>query len=559
MNLFFTVLLLFVPLAAGYFTYRIFLKRLFRLDDLCKTPAHKLRDGIDYEPTPKIYLLGQHLSAIAAAGPIVGPILAGLWFGWGPAVLWIILGGIFIGGIHDMGALVASIRHGGKSIAEVVKEHMPRRTFLIFLIFLWFTLMYIITAFTDITVNTFVEPLNGGKVASSSMMYLGLALVMGIAVKRFKLNLTLATVIFAPLILVCIYAGNWLPLQISPIPGMDARQTWNTLLLGYCFVASIIPVWLLLQPRGYMGGFFLTGTVLVSFVGIAIGSIFGNLQVRFPAFISWQTPAGLPMFPILFITIACGACSGFHALVASGTTSRQLCKETDAAAVGYGGMILESVVAIIALAALMVLGASQANALKDPNMIYASGIATFLNYLHIPYSFALNFALLAFATFVYDTLDVATRLGRYIFEELAGVRNAWSPYIASFVTLLLPAIFLMQNIVDADGIRIPAWKVFWTVFGAANQLLAGFVLLIISLWLFKNKMKFLHFILGTVFMLVTSITALILFIRPTLTRLSSGVFSVSPNDIIVFILLILSAFLIVESAVVFVKERRRTN
>lgn len=557
MNLFFTVILLFVPLAAGYFIYGLFLKKLFRLDDGRKTPAHTLRDGIDYEPTNKIYLLGQHLSAIAAAGPIVGPILAGLWFGWGPAALWILIGGIFIGGVHDMGTLVASIRHKGKSIAEVVKEYMPRRAFIVFLIFLWFSLVYIITAFTDITVSTFIEPVNGAKVASSSMMYLGLALVMGIAVKRFKLNLTLATAIFAPLVLGCIYAGNWIPLHVPSILGMDTRQTWNILLLCYCFVASVIPVWLLLQPRGYMGGFFLTGTVIISFIGIAIGSLFGNLHVQYPAFISWHNPSGLPIFPILFITIACGACSGFHAMVASGTTSRQLYKETDALPVGYGGMLLESVVAIIALATLMALGTSQVNALKDPNMVYASGIATFLNCIGIPHDFALNFALLAFATFVYDTLDVATRLGRYIFEELAGVRNRFSPYIASFITLLLPAIFLMQKIVDANGNAIPAWKVFWTVFGASNQLLAGFVLLIISLWLFRNKMKCFHILIATAFMLITSIFALILIIKPTLTRLASGGGGISPNDIIVFVLLGLSAFLIFEGATVLLKEKRR--
>lgn len=556
MNLLLTTILLFIPLAAGYFIYGFFLKKLFRLDDRRKTPAHTLRDGMDYEPTNKVYLLGQHLSAIAAAGPIVGPILAGLWFGWGPAVLWIVLGGIFIGGVHDMGALVASIRHQGKSVAEIVKEYMPRRTFMVFLIFLWFSLVYIITAFTDITVSTFVEPLNGGKVASSSMLYLGLAIIMGIAVKRFKLNLALATAIFAPLILICIYAGNWLPLNMPPILGMDPRQVWNMLLLCYCFVASVIPVWLLLQPRGYMGGFFLTGTVFISFVGIAIGSLFGDLHVQYPAFISWRNPSGLPMFPILFITIACGACSGFHAMVASGTTSRQLYKETDAKLVGYGGMILESVVAIIALSALMVLGASGVGALNDPSAIYASGIATFLSYLGIPYSFALNFALLAFATFVYDTLDVATRLGRYIFEELVGIRNRFSPYIASFITLLLPAVFLLHKIVDADGKAIPAWKVFWTVFGASNQLLAGFVLLIVSLWLFKNKMKYFNALIATVFMLATSITALVLLVRPAFRRLGSGTYHISPNDITVFILLGLSAFLIIEGAINFTKEKR---
>ena len=557
MNLFFTVIVLFLPLAAGYFIYGFFLKKFFHLDDNRKTPAHTFRDGRDFEPTNRFYLLGQHLSAIAAAGPIIGPILAGMWFGWGPAILWIILGGVFVGGVHDMSALIASIRHQGKSIAEVVKAHMPKRAFILFLVFLWFSLMYIITAFTDITVNTFVDPVNGSKVASSSMMYLGLALVMGIAVQRFKLNLKLATVIFTPLILVCIYAGNWLPLKVPSILGMDQRQIWNMLLLVYCFIASVIPVWLLLQPRGYLGGFFLAGTVFVSFIGIAVGSIFGHLRVEYPVFVSWHNPSGLPLFPLLFITIACGACSGFHALVASGTTSRQLDKETDSALVGYGGMLLESVVAIIALATLMVLGVARVNELKDPNMIYASGIATFLNSLGIDKAFALNFALLAFATFVYDTLDVATRLGRYIFEELAGLRNKYSQYIASFITLLLPGVFLMQKIVDASGNVIPAWKVFWTVFGASNQLLAGFVLFVVSLWLFRHKMKYLHILIATVFMLATSMFSLVLLVRPTVVNILSGKFKIGPIDITAFILLGLSVFLIIEGVIVFVKKDKK--
>ncbi len=555
MNLLFIIILLFIPLVAGYFFYGFFLKKLFHLDDSRKTPAHTHRDGRDFEPTNKYYLLGQHLSAIAAAGPIVGPILAGLWFGWGPAVLWIILGGVFVGGAHDMSALIASVRHQGKSIAEVAKAHMPKRAFILFLVFLWFSLMYIITAFADITVNTFVDPVNGGKVASSSMMYLGLALVMGIAVQKFKLNLKLATLIFTPLILICIYLGNFLPLNAPVILGMDSRQVWNVLLIGYCFIASVIPVWLLLQPRGYLGGFFLTGTVLISFIGIAIGSLFGNLRVEYPLFISWHNPAGLPLFPLLFITIACGACSGFHALVASGTTSRQLDKESDSALVGFGGMILESIVAIIALATLMALSAGRAQSLKDPNMIYASGIATFLNFLGIDKTFALNFALLAFATFVYDTLDVATRLGRYIFEELIGWRNKYSPYAASFITLLLPVIFLMQKITDAQGNVIPAWKVFWTVFGAANQLLAGFVLFIVSLWLFRHKMKYLYILLATVFMLITSMFSLVLLVKPTIVNFAAGRFTLGPIDITAFILLGLSALLIFEGVVIFVKKK----
>lgn len=554
MNLFILIMLLFLPLAAGYFIYGFFLKKFLGLNDNSATPAHTLRDGVDYEPANKFYLLGQHLSAISAAGPIVGPILAGIWFGWAPAVLWIVIGGIFIGGVHDLSSLVASIRHKGKSVAEIIKENMSRKAFILFLLFLWFSLMYIITAFTDITANTFIAPNGGGKVASSSMMYLGLALVMGIIARKFKPNLKIITLIFIPLVMVCIYLGNFFPLKIPAFFGADERLMWNTILLLYCFVASLIPVWLLLQPRGYLGGFFLTVTVLISFIGLAVGSFTKGFRIEYPAFISWHNPSGLPLFPLLFTTIACGACSGFHALVGSGTTSKQLDKETDAKVVGYGGMLLESVVAIIALSTLIMLGLTQVKELKDPGIIYANGIALFLNTLGINKEFALNFALLAFATFVYDTLDVATRLGRYIFEELLGWRGKLTPYLASFFTLLLPFIFLIKNMVDAKGNPVPAWKIFWTVFGSSNQLLAGFVLFVISLWLFRNKKKYLYCFIPAVFMLATSLVSLGFVIKPKVEGLIGGKFIFEPMDITALILMGLAVLLLFEGVVIFRKK-----
>ncbi len=556
MGLLSAVILLFLPLGAGYYIYGRYLKKLLRLDDANKTPAHLLRDGLDYEPARKFYLLGQHLSAIAAAGPIVGPILAGMWFGWGPAVLWIIVGGIFIGGIHDMGSLVASIRHQGKSIGELVKANMSRKAFVLFLLFLWFSLMYIITAFADITASTFAAQESGGKVASSSMLYLLLAVIMGIVVTRFKVNLKIVTAIFVPLVLLCIYLGNFLPLRISALFGVDERLFWNMVLVIYCFIASVIPVWVLLQPRGYLGGFFLTVTVFLSFIGIVVGSIIRDFRVEYPAFISWHNPSGLPLVPLLFTTIACGACSGFHALVSSGTTSKQLDKESDAKAVGYGGMLLESIVAIMALSTLMVLGTTKANELKDPNIIYANGIATFLNCLGIDKTFATNFALLAFATFVYDTLDVATRLGRYIFEELIGMRNKFTPYAASFVTLLLPCIFLTQKTVDSQGNPVAAWKIFWTIFGSSNQLLAGFVLFTISVWLFKLRTKFLFALIPAIFMLVMSMASLSMIVKPAIVNILSGRFVIAPIDITAIILFGLSILLLTEGVIIFIRRKR---
>ncbi|MDD5174768.1 MAG: carbon starvation CstA family protein, partial [Candidatus Omnitrophica bacterium] len=254
MNILFPIILGSILLAAGYFFYGVILSRLLKLRHDFKTPAHEFKDGLDFEPANKFYLLGQHLSAIAAAGPIVGPILAGMWFGWVPTFLWIIFGGIFIGGAHDMITIVASIRHQGKSVAEVIKANMSRRAFMLFLLFLWFSLVYIITAFTDITASTFVNGTRGASVASASMMYLMLALTMGIVLKLFRPSLLIATLIFCPIIFLCIYLGQFIPFNMPSLFGFDIHITWDIVLIGYCFIAAVIPVWLLLQPRGYLGG-----------------------------------------------------------------------------------------------------------------------------------------------------------------------------------------------------------------------------------------------------------------------------------------------------------------
>lgn len=542
-------------LLAGYFLYGRFLRKLLNLSATAKTPAHTLRDDVDFVPTAKVYLLGQHFSAIAAAGPIVGPVLAGIWFGWVPTILWIVLGGIFIGGVHDLVALVASVKHEGKSIAEVIKANISRHAFILFLFFLWFSIIYIITTFTDITAGTFIEPIRGPGVASSSMMYLGLALVMGITLKIFKMPLFVSTLIFLPLVFLCIYLGPVFPLSIPPLLGGDLRITWDILLLIYCFFASVIPVWLVLQPRGYLGGFFLTCTVLVSFIGIIVGSFTQNYLIHYPAFTKWVNPAGLPLLPVLFTTVACGACSGFHALVSSGTTSKQISKETDAMAIGYGGMLLESFVAIIALATLLLLTSSQAQKLGDPNQIYANGIASFLSALGINRELALNFALLAFATFVYDTLDVATRLGRYIFQELTGWHSTVSSFIATLATLILPVIFVTKKTTDATGNVIPVWKVFWTLFGSSNQLLAGMVLFGLSVWLYRKKMKYLTTLLPSFLMIIIGLTSLYFILGPLITDIVlKGKFNQGPLLFTGLTLLLLAGLLIIEGARQFKKH-----
>lgn len=551
MNLLFLVLASIILLSLGYVIYGSLLSKWLKLRPEAKTPGHEFRNDVDFVPTDKFYLLNQHLSAIAAAGPIVGPILAGMWFGWLPTFLWIIFGGIFIGGVHDMVSIVASIRHQGRSIAEVIKETMSRKAFILFLLFLWFSLIYIIAAFTDVTASTFVDPRRGPAIASSSMLYLGLAFIMGLILKRITLSLTAITLIFVPLVFVCIYLGPIMPLQIPALFGLDLKMSWNVLLLIYCFIAAVIPVWALLQPRGYLGGFFLLITAGASFLGLVIGSFTNKFVMQYPAFVSWHNPQGLPLLPLLFTTVACGACSGFHCLIASGTTSKQLNKETDAKPVGYGGMLLESFVAVMALATVIILSKAQVQQMDEPNMIFANGIATFLSSLGISREFALNFALLAFATFVYDTLDVATRLGRYIFEELTGWKNKWSPYVASAATLILPLIFLTRKITDASGKVIPGWKLFWTVFGSSNQLLAAMVLFGLSVWLFKLRMKFKITLLPSIFMIIVALTSLFLIIKPWLVKIIHGNFSLDPVGLTCIALFILTIFLLIEGIGIF--------
>ena len=489
------VLISAVVLIVAYRLYGSLLARLLKLDPEAITPAVELRDNVDYEPAEPKLLMGQHFSAIAAAGPIVGPILAGVMFGWLPALIWILIGSVFIGGVHDFTALVASIRHRARSIADVVREHMTRRSYVLFLAFIWLALVYIVVAFADITAASFVgrqtlengQVVTGGGIAASSLLYLALPIVMGLLMRFTKLSLGAATAIFLPLVGVAIWVGQFMPLDLAVILGItddQAHKVWDVLLLAYCFVASLVPIWLLLQPRGHLGGYFL----YIALAGGVLGLILGGKPIQYPAFIAWTTPKGETLFPILFITIACGACSGFHAIIASGTTSKQLKRETDARVIGYGTMLLEAMVAVVSLCCVMMLAAN-APVLKNPqpNFIYAQGIASFLGVLGIPAAFAISFGLMAFTTFVYDTLDVCTRLGRYIIQELTGWQDARGRWIATAVTAAAPLVFVTRTTTDSAGKTIPVWKTFWALFGASNQLLAALTLLGVTVWLWRSR------------------------------------------------------------------------
>jgi carbon starvation protein len=549
-------------LTVAYFTYGPLLVRLFRLDPKRPTPAVELRDDVDYSPIEPKFLLSQHFSAIAAAGPIVGPILAGIMFGWLPALLWILVGAIFIGGVHDMSSLTASIRHKARSIADVVRENMSDRSYLMFLAFIWIALVYIIVAFTDVTASSFVgtqtldngEQVSGPGIASSSLLYLALPIIMGLLLRHTKLSLNVATLIFLPLVGVTIYAGQYMPLDLAALLNVDqarAQQIWGVLLLAYCLIAAVVPMWLLLQPRGHLGGYFL----YVSLAAGMLGLLFGGKEIQYPQFTGWKAANGETLFPFLFITIACGACSGFHSLIASGTTSKQLRRETDARVIGYGAMLLEAMVAVISLSCVMIL-ATNSPALTGqpkPNLIYGLGIGSYLQAFGIPAALAVSFAIMAFTTFVYDTLDVCTRLGRYIIQELTGWQDAKGKWLGTALTAGVPLFFLFQQNVDATGAPVPVWKTFWSLFGASNQLLAALTLLGVTVWLWRTRReRWVWIVTGipTAWMYAMSTWALVSMTWPKFT--SEGQFAMSRDPVAWagVVLVVLAALMLVEAIVI---------
>jgi len=530
-------------LALGYRFYGGFIARQFRLDGEATTPAHAKGDGVDFVPTKPFYLLGQHFSAIAAAGPIAGPILAAQQFGWLPALLWIAVGAVFIGAMHDFATLVASVRHGAVSIAEVVREHMGPTAGLAMLAFIWVALVYVIVAFTDATAATFVsgdaelEGLTfrfnpGGAVAFASIAYLLLAVVMGLVDRFLKPPLWLQTLVFVPATLGVVYLGT----RMSTLLVLDAKG-WSVLILAYCFVASLTPVWVLLQPRGYLGGFVLYAALAVGVVGIFFGGLSGELSIQQPAFAGFSVPGpGGALFPFLFVTIACGACSGFHGLVCSGTTSKQIDKEPHCKPVGYGAMLLEGFVAVIALATVMVASGPEL-AGKAPGAVYGAGLGRFLVTVlgkeHLV--FATTFGAMAFSTFVFDTLDVSTRLGRYILQELSGRKGRAAAVVATAVTCGVPLGFVL---LAGSG----AWRSFWTLFGTSNQLLASLSLLGVCVWLKRTQRPYIYALVPMVFVGAVTLTSLVLQIREALLPGSSAASRVNGVVAVVLLALALSLF-----------------
>jgi len=495
-------------------------RRLDAMDERL-TPAHTQRDGVDYEPAPDAVVFGHHFSSIAGAGPIVGPIAAALIFGWGPALIWIVLGVTFIGGVQDYTAMIASLRNKGQSLAQIGRKTMGPLTYRLFLLFILLVLLYVIMVFLDMTAATFA-PITldrgeaettvthvGGVVATASVFYIMLAAIFGRMLHHHRIPLRKATLLMLPLVFGGLWLGQMFPLSPSVIPaflGMD-KYFWSLGLMLYCLAASVLPVWALLQPRDYLSSFLLYACLLGGAIGLIVGSFGGHTAITWPMWKAWSTPTEGWLYPSLCVMIACGAVSGFHAVLASGTTSKQLDKESSAKRVGLGAMLVESVLALLALATVMTLKESPGMA---PPAVFAAGLERFFAPMGISQGWVMSFAMLAVSTFVLTTLDTCTRLSRIILQELTGIgsRAAWQRVLTTLIVLALPAFVVFRQIPAAGGVMLPAWKAIWPAFGATNQLMGAMALLMVHGWLRNQGKRALFVFIPMVFMFTTTLLAL---------------------------------------------------
>ena len=529
------------------------------------TPAHTMEDGIDYVPAKAPVLMGHHFSSIAGAGPITGPIsAAAAGFGWGACALWIVIGGIFFGGVHDFGALFASVRHGGKSIGEIISANMSKRAKMLFLTFSYLTLILVVAAFASIVAGTFAATYVDGvvdvaastanaRVAMVSILFIVIAVIFGFCVYRRNVPMGVASVVGVAAIVGIIAIGmNFHPIYLS-------SNAWMWIVGAYILVASVAPVWILLQPRDYLSSFLLYAMLALAVVAVFMGH---PSMSSLPVF---NTPGNeTPVFPVLFTTIACGAISGFHSLVSSGTTSKQLDKETDAKPIAYGGMLLECVLAVLTLVAVAYAYNWNAQnpdmALKGATAIFGGGIAGMIDPSRgAVYETLYTLLVLTYSAFCLTSLDTATRLARFMFQEfwldgtkgetpenVTGYKKVLSnPYVATVITVVLGILLGMNG-----------YGKIWALFGSANQLLAALGLLAVAPWLGKvgkdNKM----FLLPMAFMLCVTIASLAINTKTQFAAIMKGGADWGPYAQVILgvLLIVLALVLAVEGIMTIYKQ-----
>lgn len=527
MTALFIILAAIVCLIVGYVTYGSWLAKQWGIDPSRKTPAIEKEDGVDYVAAPPAVLMGHHFSSIAGAGPINGPIQASV-FGWFPVFLWCVLGGIFFGGLQDFGSLFASIRHDGKSLGEIIHDTMGKRAKRLFLIFALLVLILVIASFVNVVAGTFFteeggfgftgSPTNNQTTAMISLLFIVLAIVYGYVTNKMNVKTLPASI------------AGIIGIVIITVIGLNCgfvlgRTAWIVLIGVYIVIASLVPVWILLQPRDYLSSFLLYAMMALAVIGILSNAFTGNASFTIPAFTGWKTDIGM-MFPALFITVACGACSGFHSLISTGTSSKQLKNEKDSKPIGYGSMLIESALGIVSLIAVgMVFEQYTGGGFGSPSAAFGGGIAIMFG----PegsgvYNTIAALLTLAVSVFALTSLDTGTRLSRFMFTELflnedeatwkdaKGIRKL-------FAHPLFGTIFMVVVGCVLGGLKLSA---IWALFGAANQLLAGIALLAVCAWLGEvgknNKM----FFFPMIFMLCATLTSLVITITKKFGAIGSG-------------------------------------
>lgn len=506
----------------AYFTYGKYLDKKLQVDPNRKTPAIEMADGVDYVAARKPVLLGHHFATIAGGGPIVGPITAAV-FGWIPAVLWIVLGSIFFGGVHDYTSLQASIRHRAQSIGTIIKEYIGNRGQTLFLSFSIATIILIVGVFCVLVADTFAAT---PEAATASILFTILAIVFGFSVNQMRVNFVMASIFGVIIMFACIWVGILFPIQLS-------APVWIVILLIYSYVASVLPVWILLQPRDYLNSYLLYGMMLGGFIGI----ILANPTIQLAGFTGFYNETLGPLFPILFITIACGAISGFHSLVASGTTAKQLDNERNGRFIAYGGMLIEGFLAVIVVISVAYLTTGAfTERLADsggPIPTFALGLAHFMNAFGLPMSVGVTFVSLAASAFLLTTLDSATRLGKFGVQEFAEGRSKFfhNQYVATLVIVVGAAALAFSG----------TWADLWPLFGSANQMLGALALLAISAWLIKIGVKSLFTLIPMVFMFILTLSALIVLMYQNF-MINNWLLTISG-----FVLFVLCIFLIIEA------------
>ena len=519
MNALWIVIISIIVFIVAYITYGSWLAKQWGIDPTRKTPAHEMNDGVDYVPTKPAVLLGHHFASIAGAGPINGPIQAAI-FGWVPVLLWIVVGSIFFGGVHDFGSLFASVRHKGKSIGEVIHTNMGKKGMMLFSVFAWLTLLLVVAAFTNIVASTFASV---PAAASSSLMFIVLAVAFGYAVYRKGLSLKIGTIVGVIALFLCVYLGYLFPLQLS-------LNTWIVIMMVYIFVASTAPVWILLQPRDYLNSFLLYAMI----AGAVLGIVIFRPSIQLPAVTGFNVNGQL-MFPMLFVIVACGAISGFHSLVASGTTSKQIDNEKDAKAIGYGAMLIEGVLAVIALVTAAYISNGELTELLKggPVNVFSSGVGTFMSKFGIPFDIGKSFVALAVSAFALTSLDTATRLGRFIFQEFFDNPEKEKQSVLTNMYVSTAITVIIGGYLAAGG-----YARIWPIFGSANQLLAALSLLAVAVWLKKTGKNYHMLTIPMIFMLVVTLFALVLLIK---SNLAAGNYILVVFPVLLFVLAIVLA------------------